>query len=150
MQPTEALQTVIETSRSFAEHHCGAELGCGMSPEEEENERRILEAADLCRSFLDTAVPLARFRCYVTIEGLNPKSKLGLGDFTVCGTSIPAIKNGLIGLSMEKVQARILLWELQQEKADMISGYQGDTKTLGFRNWLADIDRHEVERVTQA
>jgi len=147
MQPTEALQIVIDTSQLFAKHHCGAELGAGMSAEEEENEKRIIEAAELCSTFLNAAVPIARFRCYVTVEGVGPKSRLGLGNFTICGTSIPAIKNGLTGLRMEKVQARILLWELQQEKTDMISGYQGDTKTLSYRNWLADIDRHEAERV---
>lgn len=137
MQPTEALQRTID----LANDRLGQDIW-------EEGDPGV-EAVGICKSFLDTAVPLARFRCYVTVEGLGPKSKLGLGDFTVCGTTIPAIKNGLIGLRMEKVQARILLWELQQDKADMISGYQGDTKTLGFRNWLADIDRHEVERAPQ-
>lgn len=135
MQPVEALQKTIDLATNRLDQDIWEE----GAPE--------VEAVAICKTFLDTAVPIARFRCYVTVEGVGPKSKLGLGDFTVCGTSIPAIKNGLIGLRMEKVHARILLWELQQENADMISGYQGDTKTLGFRNWLADIDRHEVERV---
>ncbi len=139
MQPTEALQSIL----------AAAEKRALVAPTQTERDD-LAQAHQLCKSFLDTAVPLARFRCYVTIESVGPKSRLGLGDFTICGTSIPAIKNGLTGLRMEKVSARILLWELQQEKADMISGYQGDTKTLPYRNWLADIDRHEVERVTQA
>jgi hypothetical protein len=30
----------------------------------------------------------------------------------------------------------------------MLCGYQGQTKNLGFRNWLKDIDRHNQERPT--
>lgn len=138
MQPIEALQRTIDTA-------IGADDGRSIDPD---NPEYILdqEAIAICRSFLDAAIPIARFRCYVTIEGLNPKGRLGLGDYTICGTSIPSIKNGLLALRMEKVHARILLWELQQEKADMISGYQGDTKTIGYRNWLAQIDQYEAER----
>lgn len=135
MQAVEALQVTLKLATERHDQE--------IWPEDDRGQ----EAIELCKSFQNTAVPLARFRCYVTIEGLNPKSKLGLGDFTICGLTIPSIKNGLIGLRMEKVQARCLLWELKQDgTADMISGYQGDTKTLGFRNWLADIDRHEPER----
>jgi hypothetical protein len=61
------------------------------------------------------------------------------------GLDIPSIKNGLIGLSMEPVSVYIQLWEHREEgKFDMVCGYQGQTKNLGFRNWLRDIDRHNL------
>jgi hypothetical protein len=89
---------------------------------------------------------MARFRCYVTIEkiSMSNRSKLGLGNFSLSAVEIPAIKNGLIGLSMEPVSVYIQLWEHREEgKFDMLCGYQGPTKTLGYRNWLKGIDRFQ-------
>lgn len=107
------------------------------------------QALKICNDILTVAVPLARFRCFVTIEKIGARSKLGLGDFAVSGLDISSIKNGLIGLSTESVTVYIQLWEHREEgKFDMLSGYQGLTKTLGFRNWLKDIDRHNEQRPT--
>lgn len=92
------------------------------------------------QAMLNTALPVARFRAHVTIDKIGPSSKLGLGDFTVCGTSISSIKNGLIGLSYEGVEVHVSLWEQKAAGADMLSGYQGHSKSRNFRLWLADID----------
>lgn len=92
------------------------------------------------QAMLNTALPVARFRAHVTIDKIGPSSKLGLGDFTVCGTSISSIKNGLIGLSHEGVEVHVSLWEQKAAGADMLSGYQGRSKSRNFRLWLADID----------
>lgn len=95
------------------------------------------------QAMLNTALPVARFRAHVTIDKIGPSSKLGLGDFTVCGTSISSIKNGLIGLSHEGVEVHVSLWEQKAAGADMLSGYQGHSKSRNFRLWLADIDAFE-------
>lgn len=137
MQPVEALQTTIDLALNA--HERDTSIGG-------EQDKYDQEAIEICRSFLDAATPIARFQCYVTIEKIDKKSKLGLGDYTVCGLTIPAIKNGLIGLSMEKVSVYVRLWERHQEGSEMLSGYQGDTKCLQFRSWLAEIDRFEIER----
>lgn len=140
MQATEALQLILEAANKRAL----------VAPTVEERDR-LAEAYQLCNSFQNTAVPLARFRCFVTIEEVDKKSKLGVGDFVVTATSIPGIKNGLVGLSMEKVSVYIQLWEhVEGGKFDMHCGYQGMTKCLAYRNWLADIDRFEVERVASS
>jgi hypothetical protein len=137
---SQALQRVLGIARQNRE-----DVGPAENDEEEVEFAHDEEALALCEQILTVAVPIARFRCFVTIEkiSMSNRSKLGLGDFTVCGLDIPSIKNGLIGLSMEPVSVYIQLWEHRDEgKFDMLCGYQGQTKNLGFRNWLRDIDRH--------
>ena len=104
------------------------------------SEEELATAVAVGQAMLNTALPVARFRAHVTIDKIGPSSKLGLGDFTVCGTSISSIKNGLIGLSHEGVEVHVSLWEQKAAGADMLSGYQGHSKSRNFRLWLADID----------
>lgn len=139
MLASQALQTVLAAARK----HAVAEDATL------EDKDAFFSALELCEQILTVAVPIARFRCYVTVEKIGSKSKLGLGDFTIAGLDIPAIKNGLVGLSMEPLSVYIQLWEHREEgKFDMVCGYQGQTKNLGFRNWLKDIDRHNAPRET--
>jgi hypothetical protein len=131
-------------------------MGQYLQPGKSEEEQNIEfakrdEAIKLCEQILTVAVPIARFRCYVTVEQVSPKAKIGLGDYAISGVDISAIKNGLIGLSMEYCNVYIQLWEHREEgKFDMLCGYQGQTKNLGFRNWLKDIDRHQELKQTNA
>lgn len=139
MLASQALQTVLGAARKHA-------LDGDATLEDKD---AFFSALELCEQILTVAVPIARFRCYVTVEKVGPRSKLGLGDYTIAGLDIPAIKNGLIGLSMEPLAVYIQLWEHREEgKFDMVCGYQGQTKNLGFRNWLRDIDRHNQPRET--
>lgn len=139
MQPSQALQTVLGAARKHA-------LDADATLEDKD---AFFSALELCEQILSVAVPIARFRCFVTVEKIGSKSKLGLGDFAVSGIDISAIKNGLVGLSMEPLTVYIQLWEHRSEgKFDMLSGYQGPTKNLGFRNWLKDIDRHNEFKPT--
>lgn len=114
--------------------------------EQDPEAARIEEAVSIMDRIKCAALPIARFDCMVSIEGIGAKSKLGLGDYTICSTTISGIKNGLVGLSMEPLTVYIRLWERLAEGAEMLSGYQGETKTLKFRNFLADMDRFFVER----
>lgn len=144
MLAAQALQRVLGIARQNRE-----DIGPAESDAEEVEFAQDEEAITLCEQILTVAVPIARFRCYVTVEKVGEKSRLGLGDFTVAGLDIPSIKNGLIGLSMEPLNVYIQLWEHREEgKFDMVCGYQGQTKNLGYRNWLKDIDRHNPPRET--
>jgi hypothetical protein len=141
---SQALQRVLGIARQNRE-----DVGPPENDQEKTEFAHDEEAITLCEQILTVAVPIARFRCYVTVEQVSPKAKIGLGDYAISGIDIPAIKNGLIGLSMEFCNVYIQLWEHREEgKFDMLCGYQGQTKNLGFRNWLKDIDRHNQERPT--
>ena len=141
MQPVEALTRLIQvTDLSIAEAKSQINMEDSLVASEiEQNE----VAVAIGQAMLNTALPVARFRAHVTIDKIGPSSKLGLGDFTVCGVSIPSIKNGLIGLSHEGVEVHVSLWEQKATGADMLSGYQGHSKSRNFRLWLADIDSFE-------
>jgi len=141
LQASQALQTVLAAARSHVEKG-DATL---------EDKDALFAGLELCEQILTVAVPIARFRCYVTVEKIGAKAKIGLGDFAVSGIDISSIKNGLIGLSMEEVSVYIQLWEHREEgKFDMLCGYQGKTKNMGFRSWLKDIDRHQQEKQTNS
>lgn len=141
MQAVEALTRLIRvTDLSIAEAKSQVNMEDSIVASEiEQNE----VAVAIGQAMLNTALPVARFRAHVTIDKIGPSSKLGLGDFTVCGVSIPSIKNGLIGLSHEGVEVHVSLWEQKAAGADMLSGYQGHSKSRNFRLWLADIDAFE-------
>jgi len=141
MQPVEALTRLIQvTDLSIAEAKSQINMEDSIVASEiEQNE----VAVAIGQAMLNTAIPVARFRAHVTIDNIGPSSKLGLGDFTVCGVSIPAIKNGLIGLSHEGVEVHVSLWEQKASGADMLSGYQGHSKSRNYRLWLASIDELE-------
>lgn len=141
MQPVEALTRLIQvTDLSIAEVKSQINMEDSIiASEVEQNE----VAVAIGQAMLNTALPVARFRAHVTIDKIGPSSKLGLGDFTVCGVSIPSIKNGLIGLSHEGVEVHVSLWEQKATGADMLSGYQGHSKSRNFRLWLAYIDALE-------
>lgn len=141
MQASEALTLLIDSADK--------ELGRNSSirtetPELSEHEEQLQIAVAIGQNMLNMMIPVARFRAHVTVESLGSQSRLGLGDFTVCGVDISSIKNGLIGLSMEQVNVHATLWEQRATGADMLNGYQGLTKTLGFRNWVKSLDAFET------
>ena len=143
MQPVEALTRVI----ALADKELGrVDSILGPVDAEEINEEDYPDqvAVAICNTMLNTALPVARFRAHVTVEDCKTGSRVGLGDFTISATSIDAIKNGMVGLTMEKVTVYASLWEQRATGADMLSGYQGETKTLGFRNWLREIDQYNA------
>lgn len=140
MQPVEALTRLI--ALGDAELKQNSTYGTDhqeLSP----NEEQLSTALAIGQAMLNTAIPVARFRAHVTIDKIGPSSKMGLGDFTVCGVSIPCIKNGLIGLSHEANEVHVTLWEQKATGADMLSGYQGHSKSKNYRLWLAAIDDFE-------
>lgn len=150
MQAVEALTRLIAAGDEVASNRrYAAELPTDFEPATEERQANREYAAQIelavavAQAMLNTAIPVARFRAHVTIDKVGPSSKMGLGDFTVCGVSIPCIKNGLIGLSHEANEVHITLWEQKSTGADMLSGYQGHSKSKNYRLWLSAIDDFE-------
>lgn len=140
MQPVEALTRLI----ALGDAELKQNLTYGTDHQElSPNEEQLSTALAIGQAMLNTAIPVARFRAHVTIDKIGPSSKMGLGDFTVCGVSIPCIKNGLIGLSHEANEVHVTLWEQKATGADMLSGYQGHSKSKNYRLWLAAIDDFE-------
>lgn len=118
-------------------------------PEQSDHERQLELAASVCQAMLNVALPVARFRCFVSVEEVTGKTKFGLGEFTISATSIDGIKLGIAALQMEALKVHATLWEQRATGADMLNGYQGYTKTLGFRNWLKQIDQFEAAQTLQ-
>lgn len=143
MQAVEALTRLIKTTDDAVRGFKDEVPEENKSDEDRDWVTQTEVAVAVAQAMLNTALPVARFRAHVTIDKIGPSSKLGLGDFTVCGVSIPSIKNGLIGLSHEGVEVHVSLWEQKAAGADMLSGYQGHSKSRNFRLWLADIDAFE-------
>ncbi len=136
MQGSEALTRLIAIADRFHETMQDAQ-----SKEERDQFEQGQLAVSVAQAMLNTALPIARFRCHVTIDKVKEGSKIAPGDdFTVCGTSVKAIKNGLVGLAMEAIEVHASLWEQRPTGADMISGYQGSTKTMQYRLWLKEIE----------
>lgn len=139
MEPIQAFMLVTEIANNFAE-------GFRLDEREELERNRAREAVEIMDRIKNSALPVARFDCMVSVEKIGPKSKVGLGDFTICGTTISGIKNGLIGLSMEPLTVYVRLWERIKEGSEMLTGYQGETKTLKFRNFIGSLDQFFPER----
>lgn len=141
MQPVEALTRLIAAADRDINRVLIDEVEVGGDiPEDTQRDQTAIAIG---QAMLNTTIPVARFRAHVTIDKIGPSSKMGLGDFTVCGVSIPCIKNGLIGLSHEANEVHVTLWEQKATGADMLSGYQGHSKSKNFRLWLAAIDDFE-------
>jgi hypothetical protein len=137
MQAIDALRTTIDLAKANLE-------GKFLVVENPGDDYK--QAIELTEQISQGALPIARFECMVTVEKVGDRSKLGLGDFTICCLDVAGLKNGLIGLSMEKLTVYVRLWERFQHGHEMLSGYQGETKCLAFRNFLADLDRFQPER----
>jgi len=150
MQPVEAINRLIAESDSrrnaFQE----------KSPDSEEwtdGDKAWIEelgvALAVCQAMLNTAIPVSRFRCFVEVDEEQPPRKGAdpeeiRQEFTVCGVTIGSVMGGLVGLQRLKTNVRITLWEQRSTGADMISGYQGATKTLQYRNWLKSLPELEA------
>jgi hypothetical protein len=113
-------------------------------PEMDEMDRREI-AVSICHAMLNTAIPVARFRAFVEVDDLQPKrskvqeERAVLHEFTVCAVDMDGIMSGLIGVSSIPTNVRLTIWEQRPDGADMISGYQGQTKTMKYRQFLRGL-----------
>lgn len=139
MTSLEAIQSLI----AVADVHMSlsrsmAELG-DMSPEQRETIENIEVAISTVQAVLNTAMPVARFRCYVSVEvGKKPRGPIR-DDFTICAPTIEGITAGLIGLAQTRVDVHATLWEQRPLGAEMLSGYQGPSKVSRYRSWVESL-----------
>lgn len=82
-------------------------------------------ASSIAQAMLNTALPVARFRCFVQIESGKRKGR----EFTICAVNIEDIIAALGPLSTTATKVYINLWEQRATGADMLEGYQGWTRT---------------------
>lgn len=121
MQAVEALQRLI----GMADELMG--LHPSQRPANEDNSEDKIAVA-VIQAMLNTALPVARFRCFVRIESGREKGR----EYTICGVHIEDIVTALYPLSRNNREVYILLFEQRSTGADALDGYQGNT-TKGFK-----------------
>lgn len=107
------------------------------NPELSENEETLKTAISIAQAMLNTALPVARFRCFIKIE-----SGFQLGrEYTICSPIIEDIVAALYPLSLLRVDVYITLWEQRSTGADMLEGFQGRARSVSRPGLDAYLDR---------
>jgi hypothetical protein len=114
-----------------------------MSPEQRKHCENVEVAISVVTAMLNTALPIARFRAFVQVDGSTMHKRVVKDEFTVCSTTIDGIRSGLVGLREYRTNVHVTLWEQRSTGADMLSGYQGPTKITRYRSWLSSLDSFE-------
>jgi hypothetical protein len=165
MQAVEALNILIE-----AGDRCAARLRDrltadpenrfpGLLSEVDEQEiRQQSEAYSLAsavgQAMLNTALPVAKYRAFVEIDPEQPKrSKFQESvavkyEFTICAVNMDGVISGLIGITGVPTNVKLTIWEQRANGADMLSGYQGQTKTGQYRKFLEGLRALETVNLT--
>lgn len=138
MQAVEAMQRLIAMSDEL--------LGLHPSQRPENKNKEDSEVAvAIIQAMLNTALPVARYRAFVEIDDKKPKRSAyqetiaPTHEFTVCAVDMEGILSGLIGVTSVPVNVKITVFEQRADGADMISGYQGQTKVQGYRTFLRGL-----------
>ena len=119
MQAVEALTRLIDIADAMAD------------AEDAEKAEQDQLAISICQAMLNTALPVARFRCFVQVESGKHLGR----EYTLCGVKIEDIVAGLTPLSRAGTKVYVTLWEQRATGADMIEGYQGmSTRKPGSTN----------------
>lgn len=100
-------------------------------------------------AMLNTALPVARFRCFVSVDIDSKKKSPVRREFTVCAPDIAGIQGGIVGLQAYQTDVHVTLWEQRAGGAEMVSGFQGPSKTQQYRRWLSSLTQHEGPVTTQ-
>lgn len=112
-------------------------------------------AIAICQAMLNTAIPVARYRAFIEVEAQQPKrskfqeSVAVQNEFTICSVDMSGIISGLWGVTHIPTNCKITVWEQRQTGADMISGYQGQTKTSNYRTFLKGLPELETMPTVQ-
>lgn len=115
---------------------------------EEATELQVASA--VCQAMLNTMLPIARFRAHVEIDADQAKRTPGkaklaaTSEFTACSVSMDGIRSSLTALSSVETNVRISIWEQRANGADMLSGFQGKTKTQQFRIFMEGLSALEA------
>lgn len=146
MQPIEALTRVIAMADYFKHEE-------GGHPDPDRQAQDDL-AVSICQAMLNTAIPVARFRCFIRIES----GKYEGTEFTVCSSKIEDIQASLDSIRRYPMvrSLYVSLWEQRATGADMLVAFQGKsrTKTHGrldqFGDYINELDKYKVELISDA
>lgn len=144
MQPVEAITRVMHLADGMTAPP-GSPLREVLHTEEEQEQNTL--AIGICQAMLNTALPVARFRCFVRIESGGSSGH----EYTVCATKIEEIVTALRPLTLYSTSVYVSLWEQKPMGADMLSGYQGKSKVMlrsrtkgGLAAYLASLSKYSV------
>lgn len=132
MQAVEAMQRLIAMSDELLGLHPA------QRPANEDKEQDEVAIA-IIQAMLNTALPVARYRAFVEVDREQPKrskfqdSVAPRDEYTVCGVTMDNILAGLVGITHVPTNVKVSVFEQRADGADMISGYQGQTK--GKSEW---------------
>lgn len=113
-----------------------------MDPEYTES---VETAVAVCQAMLNTAIPIARFRMHVSLPETVP-------DFTVSSPSTKALID-VLQLIREKKKNQLIrasLWEQHANRAEMLHGFEGNTRADGFKYWIHQVKVSEYGTQVQA
>lgn len=134
MQALEAMQRLVNIAQRFM-----STMADAQSEEEQAQYEEAQPALDQITMMLETALPVARWRCHVEVDAVGKTRGKIHDEFTICAPSIHGILGGLMGLAAARTDVRITLWEQRVERADMLSGYQGPSKVSRYKTWLQSL-----------
>lgn len=106
---------------------------------------RVELATAICTAMMNTALPVARYRAFVELDKEQPKRtkqenlKAPMEEFTVCGTTMASIISGIRGLADIPTNVRVMIFEQKATNAEVITAYQGNTKTGQYRLFLKQL-----------
>lgn len=151
MQPVEALTRII--AMADANTAARSDVSIPLAPQGEITEvpNDELEqdklAVSIAQAMLNTAIPVARFRCFVKIES----GKMAGREYTICAVNIEDIVASLYGLKINNFQVYITLWEQRATGAEMLESFQGRTRATNkqFDRYLDELRRHAVTQTVQ-
>lgn len=144
MSPVEGINQLIAVADRF-----DSIMADAQSAEELKFHEDTKLAVAISQAMLNAALPVARFRCFVSVDRDSKKKGPIRDEFTISATNISAILGGLIGISQYQTDVHVTLWEQRATGADMISGYQGPTKVQRYRKWLESLPSHEAHPTAQ-
>lgn len=142
MQAVEAMQRLITIADLSMIDVRGKE---GLSEAEQQALMDNETAIAIIQAMLNTALPVARFRCYVEIETALHK-ELREGEFTVCAVDIKGIEAGLLFLARRPAIVKVHLFEQRQAGAEMIHGFEGRSGGIQFRRYVEGLLDFQSER----
>lgn len=151
MNSLEAITRLIQFADDSLQSKMKKLLGEGRGGEEVPVEDMELGVAiSITNAILNAALPIAKYRCFVEIDKDQDKAvrKLVKTEFTVCGASMSAIKSGIASLLIEPINARVMIFVQLPHNSDMITAYQGKTKSKQYRDWLIEIDKYDLPAAT--
>lgn len=133
MQPVEAILHLITATDNRVQH--ARELIENpdfdtSDPEWQAGIEKLELAVSVASAMLNTALPVARFRCFVKIESGPEENR----EFTISSPHIEDIVAALAPWCAIVRKVYVTLWEQRATGADMVEAYQGMTRSRGKKH----------------